>query len=89
MVWGLAVARRIPSGVRPLATPRGNVPPEKKDRRFPVAFAHRLQSSFPAGGARLYIAAGAGHSDSSKTPGYAAAVKSFLDDHLPAMETGD
>lgn len=55
----------------------------EKDRRFPVAFARRLQGSFPPGGARLLVAEGAGHSDSSRTPGYAAAVKSFLDDHLP------
>ncbi len=54
----------------------------EKDRRFPLAFALTLKRSFTAGQASLYVAEGAGHSDSSRTPGYAAAVKSFLDRHL-------
>ena len=51
----------------------------EKDRRFPLPFALTLKNSFPSGQAELYIAPGAGHSDSSRTPGYEAAVKGFLD----------
>jgi pimeloyl-ACP methyl ester carboxylesterase len=52
------------------------------DRRFPLDFALKLKNSFAPGLAELYVAEGAGHSDSSQTPGYTAAVKSFLDRHL-------
>ena len=52
-----------------------------KDRRFPLEFAHRLKNNFPCGQAEMYIAPDAGHSDSSKTPGYKPAVKKFLDRH--------
>jgi pimeloyl-ACP methyl ester carboxylesterase len=52
------------------------------DKRFPLDFALKLKNSFAAGQAELYVAEGAGHSDSSQTPGYAAAVKSFLDRHF-------
>jgi pimeloyl-ACP methyl ester carboxylesterase len=54
----------------------------EKDRRFPLEFALKLKRSFAPGQAELYVARGAGHSDSSRTPGYAEAVKSFLDRHL-------
>jgi pimeloyl-ACP methyl ester carboxylesterase len=54
----------------------------EKDRRFPLAFAQELKRSFAPGQATLYVAQGSGHSDSSQTPGYAEAVKSFLDGHL-------
>jgi pimeloyl-ACP methyl ester carboxylesterase len=54
----------------------------EKDRRFPLAFALKLKRSFAPGQAELYVAEGAGHSDSSRTPGYAEAVQSFLDQHL-------
>lgn len=54
----------------------------EKDRRFPLAFALELKRSFAAGQAELYVAEGAGHSDSSRTSGYEAATKSFLDRHL-------
>jgi pimeloyl-ACP methyl ester carboxylesterase len=50
----------------------------EKDRRFPLAFANELHDSFPPGLADFYIAPGAGHSDSSQTPGYKKAVASFL-----------
>jgi pimeloyl-ACP methyl ester carboxylesterase len=53
----------------------------ENDRRFPLEFAIRLKNSFPAGQAELYIAEGVGHSDSSTTPGYRHAVRSFLDRH--------
>ncbi len=53
----------------------------ENDRRFPLEFALKLKNSFPPGLAEIYIAEGAGHSDSSKTPGYRNAVKSFLDRH--------
>jgi fermentation-respiration switch protein FrsA (DUF1100 family) len=54
----------------------------ENDRRFPLDFALKLQRSFATGQAELYIGQGAGHSDSSQSPGYAGAVKSFLDRHL-------
>ena len=54
----------------------------EKDRRFPLAFALELKQSFAPDQAELYVAEGAGHSDSSRTPGYAKAVRSFLDRHL-------
>ena len=54
----------------------------EKDRRFPLEFALKLKRSFAPGQAELYVAEGAGHSDSSRTPGYAEAVKSFLERHL-------
>ncbi len=51
------------------------------DRRFPAAFARRLAACFRPGQARLFIASGAGHSNSSASPDYPAAVKDFLDRH--------
>ena len=54
----------------------------EKDRRFPLSFALELKRSFVPGQVELYVGEGAGHSDSSQTPGYEAATKSFLDRHL-------
>jgi pimeloyl-ACP methyl ester carboxylesterase len=54
----------------------------EKDRRFPLQFAQRLKNNFKPNQVELYVAPGAGHSDSSKTPGYQPAVKSFLDRHM-------
>ena len=54
----------------------------EKDRRFPLSFALELKRSFAPGQVELYVAEGVGHSDSSRTPGYAGAVRSFLDRHL-------
>jgi pimeloyl-ACP methyl ester carboxylesterase len=54
----------------------------EKDRRFPLSFALELKRSFAPGQVELYVGEGAGHSDSSQTKGYAAAVRSFLDRHL-------
>ncbi len=48
------------------------------DRRFPLEFALKLKNSFPQGQVDLYVGKGAGHSDSSRTPGYLAAVTDFL-----------
>ena len=56
----------------------------EKDRRFPLQFARKLKDSFPSGQAELYVAPGAGHSDSSGTPGYKPAVKMFLDRYVKA-----
>ena len=53
----------------------------ENDRRFPVAFARRLAACFRPGQASLYIAREAGHSNSSASPDYPAAVKDFLDRH--------
>jgi pimeloyl-ACP methyl ester carboxylesterase len=61
----------------------------QNDQRFPVKFALKLKSSFPSGQVNLYLAPGAGHSDSSKTPGYGPAVKKFLDHYLsPEADNG-
>ena len=54
----------------------------EKDKRFPLAFALKLKRSFKTERVKLYVAEGAGHSDSSQTPGYIDTVKSFLDHHL-------
>lgn len=58
----------------------------EKDRRFPVAFARRLTGCFKPGQSILYVAAGAGHSNSSTSPGYPAAVKDFLDQNADILE---
>ncbi len=55
----------------------------ENDRRFPLAYARKLQNSFAPGQSELYVAPGVGHSDSSKTAGYPAAVKAFVDRHWP------
>jgi pimeloyl-ACP methyl ester carboxylesterase len=57
------------------------------DRRFPLAFALELKRSFAPGQVGLYVAENAGHSDSSHTPGYETAIKSFLDCHLKRENT--
>ena len=54
----------------------------EKDRRFPLAFALKLKHSFASDQVELYVAEGAGHSGSSRTPGYEEAIRSFLDRHL-------
>jgi len=54
----------------------------EKDRRFPLQFAQTLQQKFASGQAELYVAQGAGHSNSSTTAGYPEAVRSFLDRKL-------
>ena len=56
----------------------------EKDRRFPLQFAWKLKNSFPSGQAELYVAPGAGHSDSSRTPGYEPALKIFMDRYMKA-----
>ncbi|MGD9329773.1 MAG: alpha/beta hydrolase [Desulfobacterales bacterium] len=53
----------------------------EKDRRFPLRFAHRLQKCFIRTPAILYVAPGARHSTSATTPGYASAVRRFLEQH--------
>ena len=58
----------------------------RNDRRFPLEFAMRLKSSFESDQAALYIAEGVGHSDSSQTPGYAVAVRSFVDRYLKEID---
>ena len=59
----------------------------ENDRRFPVAFARRLVTCFRPGQARLYVAAGAGHSNSSSAPDYPDAVRAFLDRHADRLKT--
>lgn len=48
------------------------------DRRFPVHYAKALHAAFPPGQAELFIAPGAAHSTSSRTPEYLSAVAGFL-----------
>lgn len=54
----------------------------EKDRRFPLAFAEKLQRAFAPGRAELFVAAGAGHSESSLSPEYPAVVASFIERHF-------
>jgi pimeloyl-ACP methyl ester carboxylesterase len=59
----------------------------EKDKRFPVEFARQLHAAFAPNQAELFIADGAGHSDSSHHRLYPAVVKGFLDKHLtPAIK---
>ena len=71
-------ARLAPALTMPVMLVHG-----EKDRRFPLAFALTLRDSFSPGQADLYVAEGVGHSESSRTPGYADAVRSFLESHWP------
>lgn len=56
----------------------------EKDRRFPLVFAQTLKDSFAPGQADLYVAPGAGHSESSQAPGYAEAAGAFVERHWPS-----
>jgi pimeloyl-ACP methyl ester carboxylesterase len=54
-----------------------------RDRRFPAAFARRLQACFRPGQAALFIAPQAGHSDASASPEYPVVIQGFVDAHWP------
>ncbi len=54
----------------------------EKDQRFPISFALELKQSFPHDRVECYFAKEAGHSDTSLTEGYKAAVKSFIDNYM-------
>lgn len=54
----------------------------EKDRRFPLAFARKLEKSLMHCKTQFFIAKGAGHGESSTKPGYRKAVKTFVDDCL-------
>ena len=56
----------------------------ENDRRFPVAYAYQLQQCFAPGQADLFVAQGAGHSDSSQAAGYRPALQRFFERHWPA-----
>lgn len=71
-------ARLAPKLVMPVMLIHGEA-----DRRFPVAFAHRLKASFAHPRVELYVAPGANHSDSSRTSGYRPAIEGFLARHAP------
>jgi fermentation-respiration switch protein FrsA (DUF1100 family) len=58
----------------------------ERDKRFPLEFARRLQAAFPAGQAELFVARGAGHSESSSDPDYPRALRQFIDRHLDGPE---
>jgi pimeloyl-ACP methyl ester carboxylesterase len=51
----------------------------EKDQRFPVSFAFAIKDKLKKDLSEIYIAPGARHSEASHTPGYAGAVKAFLD----------
>jgi pimeloyl-ACP methyl ester carboxylesterase len=74
-------ARLAPSLTTPVMLIHG-----EKDRRFPLTFAQTLRDSFPNGRVELFVAAGAGHSDSCSTPQYRGAVKRFLDRHVGKLK---
>jgi pimeloyl-ACP methyl ester carboxylesterase len=67
--------RRLAAGIRmPVMIIHG-----EKDQRFPLSFAFQLKESFPTDRVDMFIAKGADHSDSSRTPGYREAIRAFLD----------
>jgi len=69
----LSPARLAPEVRAPVMIIHGDA-----DRRFPVHFARQLHRRFAPEQATLFIAPGAGHSDSSTRPGYRQAVQAFL-----------
>ena len=54
----------------------------EKDMTFPVKFAQTLAQSFPNNQTKLWIAKGAGHSDSSFQTGYKTEIKKFLNENF-------
>jgi pimeloyl-ACP methyl ester carboxylesterase len=67
--------KRLAAGIRiPVMIIHG-----EKDQRFPPSFARQLKESFPTDRVDMFIAKDADHSDSSHTPGYREAIRSFLD----------
>ncbi|MFH1349368.1 MAG: alpha/beta hydrolase [Pseudomonadota bacterium] len=54
----------------------------ENDKNFPLHHAWMLRDSFPAGQAELFIARGADHSNSSLSPEYPTAIRSFVNRHL-------
>jgi len=71
--------RREPCTSGTIIKDAGDDDPWRKRPAFPLQFAQKSKNSFTSNQVELYIAPGAGHSDSSKTPGYQPAVKLFLD----------
>ncbi len=55
------------------------------DEKFPVEEVWELQNNFAKGQARVYIAKGAGHSDSPSTSGYEDAIVSFINDNADLL----
>ncbi len=76
-----ALDRLSPANIAPVVTAPVMLIHGEKDRRFPVKFARTLHRSFRPGQATLFIASGAGHSDSSSRTGYRQAVRAFLCSH--------
>lgn len=56
----------------------------EKDMTFPVSFAQDLADSFPSSNAKVWVAGGAGHSDSSFQQGYRNKIKQFLESYCPS-----
>ncbi len=57
----------------------------ENDRGFPLTNAWSLRDGFPAGRAELFVGKDADHSNSSLTPEYPTAIKSFVNRHLPTI----
>ena len=55
----------------------------ENDESFPVEYAKILTTSFPVGGAELFVSKGADHSGSSLGAGYEEALKSFVERNFP------
>lgn len=56
----------------------------EKDLTFPLSFAQDLAQSFPGDRAWVWVAQGAGHSDSSLHQGYPDEIKRFLESNCPS-----
>jgi len=54
-----------------------------QDEKFPLEWASELQEAFSPGQAALFTARGAGHSDVPEAPGFAEALATFVQGHLP------
>ena len=61
----------------------------ERDGRFPLVMARELRRAFSHAEVEMYVGPGAGHSDTSQTPGYAGAVAAFLQRYLPPRATAD
>jgi pimeloyl-ACP methyl ester carboxylesterase len=49
-----------------------------RDRRFPLTCARQLKDAFQTPEVEMFVAPGAGHSDSSRDPAYPDAIRSFV-----------
>lgn len=61
----------------------------ERDKRFPLSFAEKLHRSFAPGRSELFVAPGAGHSESSLSPRFPAVLKDFIDRRLEPAAAGE